>query len=599
MKFERLCVCLCASGVVVHSSLPLPEDVSEALVVDDDCVGSADGECALNALQLRGKQYEPPLAHPVVDLELFQAVNHESVSSELSNVDAYSAVGLLHLLHTRVVWEHEGDWTGSADPRMEKRAHDLDVIVNVNARVRNPNSVIHEVGSVDNFVDFGTLAAFVEGMATGPGYNWDYGDVVGVARLHDNAYSSFHPYYQFSFSGWCPNLEFAHKNDSKSLVEEAVQCMAYSDRYDLPRGEELRGGLCANGTQPGVIPTGKPGCAYTYTPATEENMIKLDDLVGITTQDCGDGRLCEDWQDWRMHCTDKRYKVKFDYRDGHSTHTMSGRRRHSSRRRSLLEMDAESSPGMIQTHVCVEYDIHKACAKNCHSHACQSIPAHLREVGLPFWKGRCDPMRNAHRAEVLAQALGISNATITHSLVSSVKTETCISPEADSMCRPDPSTGGMYCSRAWAGVCQPCYIPNTEEPYPQNASTPTCPWDILRTSLDYVDPKFHPKCVTNLPRDLCCLYSNTCDDAPIAEAMDIGRNTTEDGFAYASSLQSTEAMKAFLWRAAIERYNFSVFDVEGSSEFAYWEWSLRPIPGATLSRAMAMVEHMKGASERS
>jgi len=295
-----------------------------------------------------------------------------------------------------------------------------------------------------------------------------------------------------------------------------------------------------------------------------------------------------------MHCTDRRYKVKFDYREGHHRTSSSGRRRHGSRRRSLLEMDTQvESVGMMKTHVCVEYDIHKACAKNCHSHECQKIPSHLREVGLPFWQGRCDPMKNAHRAELLAQALGISNATTTHNLVRAAEPETCISADKDSMCRPNPSTGGMYCSRSWAGVCQPCYIPNTVEPYPENASTSTCPWDVLRTGSDYTDSEFHPKCSTNLPRDLCCLYSGTCDDAPIAEAMDIGKSTNEDGFAYALSLQSTEAMKAFLWRAAMEKFNISIFDVKGSSEFAYWEWALRPIPGATLDRAMSIVEHMK------
>merc|ERR1719203_1667134 len=114
------------------------------------------------------------------------------------------------------------------------------------------------------------------------------------------------------------------------------------------------------------------------------------------------------------------------------------------------------------------------------------------------------------------------------------------------MCHPDPRSGGTYCSRAWAGVCQPCYIPNTLQPYPENTSAPMCPWDLLRASPDYADPALHPRCATELPRDLCCLYSGTCDEGLVAEATDVGRNATEDGFAYAASLRSTQSIMPYL-----------------------------------------------------
>merc|ERR1719384_931149 len=101
---------------------------------------------------------------------------------------------------------------------------------------------------------------------------------------------------------------------------------------------------------------------------------------------------------------------------------MLARRAHYARRRHALlaQMDMLAA-GLVRTHVCVEYDIHKACAKDCNSPACKKVPAHLREVGLPFWRGRCNPLRNAQRAELLAEALGFSNATTTHDLARSAQ----------------------------------------------------------------------------------------------------------------------------------------------------------------------------------
>merc|ERR1719384_2403041 len=230
----------------------------------------------------------------------------------------------------------------------------------------------------------------------------------------------------------------------------------------------------------------------------------------------------------------------FDYRERrHSSHRSYS---HSRRRHSLLEVDA--SPTMVKTNVCVEYDIHKACARDCNSLECQKIPVHRREVGLAFWRGRCDPIKNARRAEILAHALGINHAATTHSLARSPSQTTCLVGDSESMCYPEPSTGGMYCSRSWAGVCQPCYIPGTAEQYPEAHNTPVCPWDILRVGSDYSNPALHPKCASDLPREYCCLYTKTCDPDLVQDIMNISIPATEDGFAYVSSMQNTDLMKA-------------------------------------------------------
>lgn len=564
-----------------------------ALVADDICGQAGDSEaCALNAVQLRALKAQAPAGenktsllelvktHPVLQLELFRPVARKELSQEFSNVDMYSVEGVIHILHTRVVWEHEGNWDGAQEPRLDARPNGIDFIAGISARVRNPDSVIAEVGSVHNFVDFAANAAFVNGMATGPRYNWDFGDIVGVAGFHDKSYPSLNPFYQFSLSGYCPNLDFDQK---ASQTKHSGYCMKYSDRYGLPQGETLKGGLCPNGTQPGAVPTGGPGCVYTYTPPVKDNITSLDELVGITAEDCG-GRPCRDWQDFRIRCTNHKYKVMFDYRDRRL-------RRHSrlsgghSRRHSLFQR--ASSPMLMKTTLCVEYDIHKACAKDCNSPACLRIPPHRREVGLPFWKGRCDPMKNARRAEILAQAMGVASATKTHSLVRTEERTTCLVKDASAMCHPDTSTGGMYCSRAWAGVCQPCYIPGTVKPYAA-ASTPTCPWDILRASGDYAHSAYHPKCASNSPKDLCCLYSNTCDAVAMEDALDITKNATEDGYAYVASLQNTELMQAYLGRATYESSGAVVPPGEDFATAAYWNWGRGPTVGACLEKMVEL-----------
>jgi len=444
--------------------------------------------------------------------------------------------------------------------------------------VRNPDSVVTEVG---NFVDFAVSAHFISGEATGPAYNWNFGDIVGAIQGEDERYPVTEPYYRYSLSGYCPNLKWKQKKkgaidaikDFKKRELSGAKpesgrrrrrqpglCMTYSNQFNLPFGEVLAGGLCPNGTEPGAKPTGGPGCVYTYDPPKGHAVVNLDELVGITKEDCG-GRLCRNWKDFRRHCSNKHYHRKFNYKS---------RRRYST---------------LLRSKLCIEYDIHKDCAKDCNSAACHKVPPNKRELGLPFWRGRCSAHMNAQRSERLAQAFGVTKAGKAHQLLQEISEDTCLSNEK--MCHPDPNSGGMYCSRAWAGICQPCYIPNTGQPYTEAKTTPICPWSVLMTKDYSKKPAMQPNCTSKLPRDLCCLYSDTCDTSLTSDPLPV----TEDGFAFAASRQDTAKMADFLQRAAHQAYAANVTNLVKLRGFAYWQWGLSPIVGKTFPEVMRSLRH--------
>lgn len=346
-------------------------------------------------------------------------------------------------------------------------------------------------------------------------------------------------------------------------------CMTYSNQYHQPFGEVLRGGLCPNGTAPGKLPTGAPGCVYTYTPPTSADAVSLDEVVGINKQECRGGRLCKDWRDWRRHCSNKKYHRKFNYRS---------RRRYST---------------VLRSKACVEYDIHKACAKSCSAKACQKVHPRKRELGLPFWKGRCSAHMNAMRTERLAGALGLKTAGHSHQLLRDTQPAgTCLSGNRSEICTPVPNMGGPYCTRMWGGICQPCYVPGAVKPYEDlsDVQQPMCPWDIFKASKDYTKAASLPKCASGLPGDLCCLYTGTCNATLTAEPLPI----TDDGFAVVSAKQDTKAMAEYLRRAASVAYGAEIDQPRKLAKLrkiAYWQWGLAPIKGKALPSVMAMVKH--------
>merc|ERR1719428_2103578 len=122
---------------------------------------------------------------------------------------------------------------------------------------------------------------------------------------------------------------------------------------------------------------------------------------------CGDKgeRNCTDWQDWREHCYDPKrtYKKKWKCNNCDAVHAP-----------YLWDVTVE------ETSFCVEYDIHPHCQdtdKGCDSEVCLKHNKSQIEFGLPFWQGKCDPVRNQQRAEKIAVAMLGDNVSGSHLLV--------------------------------------------------------------------------------------------------------------------------------------------------------------------------------------
>merc|ERR1711972_717044 len=117
------------------------------------------------------------------------------------------------------------------------------------------------------------------------------------------------------------------------------------------------------------------------------------------------------------------------------------------------------------------------------------------------------------RAELLASALGIKDATTKHKLFDAEIAShgaPCVRDDNIPECRPDSKMGGPYCSRAFSsGVCFPCFIPGVAR---SPLAVQRCPLDILK-SKEYVDRvKFPwPVCKSRKPKDGCCLYTQNCE----------------------------------------------------------------------------------------
>jgi len=157
-----------------------------------------------------------------------------------------------------------------------------------------------------------------------------------------------------------------------------------------------------------------------------------------------------------------------------------------------------------------------------------------------------------------------------------------------SNCRPTSNgSSGPYCSRAFAGVCERCFIPgasskeegNSVHPVPE----PYCPFNILE-SVDYRNST--PTCRSNRSSEMCCLYTNSCNGS----ANPHNATLDDDGLALVAARLSTEDMAKFLKRAFEQKENTSV----GAAQFdhlrkaAYYEWSPRPL-GRSFHVTMARV----------
>jgi len=481
----------------------------------------------------------------VVEVDFYRAMRSIDVGKHtLENNDIASLVGVLKYIHTEVIAEHM-----VSPPSRPARKYAIDVIAKAKFSVRNPSSLLSLSSGLGQHVDFGPYVTFDSGVATNRNqqdFIMRYGGFVGVQNQRDVRYQYEDPYYWFSLNGFCPNLPWSEKGN---LLSPNPRCLKDN------QGGLVAGGICVNGSESELLPTGSANCTYTYGNISS---ISIDELAGITRENCG-GRRCRDWADFRSNCGDSTYRRVFQVGTGNIT----------------------------SYEYCVEYDINPACAASCQAPACLALPEELRELGLPFWRGRCSSTLNAQRAEQLAAAFGIAGAIGRHELAdpAGISTEPCA--YNGGMCNPSPAAGGMYCSRAWAGVCQPCWIPGAELDYPASDQA-YCPYDVL-SSVDYRRlAQLQPRCKTTCARDLCCLYlaPSTCANATMPAKWPLD----EDGFALAAAQQNTTAMAAFLTRVAVEKLGGVVTDVAGLESLAYWEWGLSPKRGRTLEAVQADME---------
>lgn len=478
-------------------------------------------------------------------LDLYHAVSAATSGFLWQDINPAGIMGVLKYIHTEVIAEHE-----VSPPDRRGRKDDLQAIARATFKVRNPTAM---PDVLRHLIDFGPFMHF-EGGRTFDAYGLDkmarHGEFVGIQKQTDVRFPTKEPYYWFSLAGPCPNLPYEEKTGGIS-----PRCLQYNEASVGAPGPVV-GGLCpgGGGLRASVEPTGAPGCTYSYG---EVSSVSLDELVGITREDCG-GRRCRDWWDFRQSCTNPAYRWMFD---GHGNNVSAG--------------------------FCVEYDIHPKCASDCGSEACKTVPEPLREAGLPFWRGRCDPEANQMRAEKLAEAFGIPGANSSHRLVSKqVRDEfrTCVH-EVPGTCAPAEGQGGMYCTRDWAGVCQPCYIPGTRELWPAREFMPTCPYSVLK-SPDYKDRFPPPSCKSDRPSDQCCLYLGTCS---LSEANPELLPLDDEGYASAASLQDTAAMVAFLGRVRGLDGRPASEAAPGAAlrAFAYRQWDDSPVKARSFESTKA------------
>lgn len=520
-------------------------------------------------------ELDPNVTLPVFQVDMYRAMQSSAVDTFTEENDNLADLGgVLKYLHTEVTPEYcnsQNRW---------QRKYDIDTVAKQRFKVRNQPMSVGQVCSAQN-VDFGPFTTYDQGQSTNPqldpAFKSEVGDWVGIQGATDPAFGSGkqHPLFWFSIGGFCPNLPWTQlpRPDGGTTA----RCSG-PEKYCNPKGQTdspnaacwknngdtLMGGLCedgvdANNTVPSVDPQGKKGCVYTYGKAST---VDLDELVGIKDMDCGN-RTCENWIDFRAHCTDK--SLQRMYKIGSKGTIID------------LKNLSDGKP------MCIEYDAHPTCQHDCSDPMCQKSSDY--EIAIPFWRNRCDPAANERRAEILALALGIKGATTTHQVVAEDIRKldvTC----SDKSCQPSiidgASHGGPYCSRDFSSVCYNCHVRGVDpRQTPGYQLWPDCPFGILQ-GTDYgpsAQPGYpQPKCKTRSAGDSCCLYMGDggCDGSndPDQATLDI------DGLAmigYRCYKEGTSShMVKFAQRVATDLGGSlgSGGDIE---DWAYSHWGVAPM----------------------
>lgn len=572
-----------------------------------------------------------PTWSQVFTLDMYRALDSTMQDYKIENQNLADLSGALKYVHTEILPESVIN-----DDTRPTRRYGIDVIMKRRFKVRNNLGLLdsqwrREPG-FGPFVAFDWGQATERDLWD---VFTTYGPWFGVQAQRDPRYLMDQASFWFSVAGGCPNLPFQSvpsqicREDfpdlfpdmcpAKCAVEGEAGCKEMSEHCLKVDGEILQGGLCEGGggdahwpecaedgescrsslccrrvgshcwqknshtavckphCHAGQIdveealgeqtpwdcdllsfpmhPTGKRDCVYSYSDA---DTVNLDSLAGISSVDCG-GRPCKDWFDFRTKCTVSDYKRMF-------------------------APDGEIRP----VEFCVEYDVHPDCRDRCGplfpedrlGHDCQYLleqsradPAVVVELGLPFWRGRCDKQANLNRAEAVADSFGIVGAGTSHNVVDGVILglhEPCII-EGLGECIPNPSTGDNYCDRSFSGVCSRCSIPGTHLGQ-KGSHSGICSLAVLNT-VDYKDVTYKPICASQVPSDLCCLYTRECTGSsdPTSAVLN------DEGFMLVASQLNNKHVVDFLTRSALHHHYTGVADPDGLARKAYTEWSRQPI----------------------
>lgn len=499
-------------------------------------------------------------------------------------------MGTFRYLHQEVLPEHLQNQQRTA------RKYEIGAILRYRMRWKPTVDLLSS--DLQTLPGFGQYMAFDEGLVSSSDslkLIVQLGDIVGVnlgefPAVNCVAYDT--RWYWYSVSGYCPNLPWNcirgdetartcrsksetqpqwcdHGCDQKQALDQAGTCNAsghdplrpFTDPDEsgaaprecclnyLDGSGPVKGGHCP----PGQEPTGENGCVYQYDDLTERDMVVLDELTGITGMSClqdGEERLCRDWNDFRKHCKDKKEFGK------------------------QFSLEGE----IVETSFCTEYDIHPYCMRpmGCADPACQQLPQDTVELGIPFWRGKCNITANRMRVEAVAQKV-LGSQPDKH-LVADTTLNNPPCNEDNRICIPTFS-GEPYCTRIWAGLCSVCRIPGVQNAV-VNSSLPYCPYDINKEKgMDLVDGT---QCQTTLPSDLCCLYevAGGCVEPTTARRLrGDSDNITLDDFLIAharSARAKSSGPMVELMKRAVAATGVRTECDSSMREFVYFHWAYQP-----------------------
>lgn len=440
----------------------------------------------------------------------------------------------------------------------------------VRQRVRIQQPILESYHNLTNAVsNFGPFCELHDGQAVDPADDKVLSKQSAVgARWNSGVLAKRAPYHpgfghEFSFPDFCSNLVDcppSHKDckERRSINKRCGYAKPCPSKGSLKNpndeclkdasGKVVQGVLCPAGVS---TPTGEPGCNVVLE--GEPQFLSVHELVGTHQEDCG-GRTCNSLADFRENCTNENHWQVFD---------PSG--------------SIYIAKGTAQKHVCQVYQSHPACEENCFDPKCTSLSPGKREIGIPFWRGRCDVNENQARIEKLAEKFGFEGAGTKHMFVDPTLkgSDASCKNARQGLCKPKNLTGraprGPYCTRVFSQVCTPCHIPVKPLQKGLSMTKKMNKFSFCDYAVGFDGEP--PACLDKKPSSGCCLYLGNCEGIsdPAKASLD------NDGFALVGARQNTNDMIVFLHRFAHEVLNHRVADNASFHEYAYRQWNKYPL----------------------